>query len=133
MHPWDKADVDYLMRFDRPYVFPAETRRDKALYTNPHWTDERFTKQDQIVFGTDNVTPHTKIDYADRLRQWDYAKSEAAYEVANTSGKVKKSAQWYEAYLSAYFGKPMHLDGLVVGINRSDGYATQCFYYHEVE
>jgi hypothetical protein len=127
----DKIDM-LRSRQNQPYVYPAEQKRNVQLYTNPHWTDERFTKQDQVVFGTDEHSPGVKVEYADRLRMWDYEKSNAAYAAANASGKVTKSAQWYDVMLSTYYGKPMRLVGLAVGINRSDGYATQCFYFREV-
>jgi len=104
----------------------AEQRRDVPLYTCPHYTDKRFN-QAQTVFGAEEDNLH--YDYSDRLVQWDSKKSAAAVDAANESGAVKRSAEWYEKYLTAYCEKPVELKHVLAGVNWGNGYPYTVFGY----
>jgi hypothetical protein len=104
----------------------AEQKKDVPLYTMPHYTDKRFDKP-QTVFGKEEDGLH--YDYSDRLWQWDYDKAKLAAAKAENSGAVNKSAAWYEAYLSAYFEKPVELKHVLAGVNLSNGYTYAIFGY----
>ncbi len=110
------------------YRYPATFDKDKPLETMPHYTDNRFRKE-QTVFGKE--CEGIGYDYSDRLWQWDYKKAEEAVEKANKSGAISKSCRWYEAYLSAYFGKPIEIKHIIAGVNRSNGYPYCIFGYKE--
>ena len=103
------------------------TTQDKAypLQTMPHYTDESF-RHGKTVFGKVPATEfgHAGLEYvySDRLQQWDYDKAAQATEAAKASGHAPRSCLWYEAYLSAYFGKPVTIEHIVAGFNWSNGY-----------
>jgi hypothetical protein len=104
----------------------AEQRRDVPLYTCPHYTDARF-RQAQTVFGGEQDELH--YDYSDRLFQWNPQKSADAVKAADESGAVKRSADWYESYLSAYCDKPVELKHVLAGCNWATGYPYTVFGY----
>lgn len=109
--------------------FAAETRRDKTLYVMPHYTDRRFERE-QTVFGKEADGLH--YDYSDRIVQWDGDKADAAFGAAKASGKVQRSAEFYDVYLSEYFGRPTRVEHIIAGINRSNGYPYHVFGYRFV-
>jgi len=129
----DKYDLEYMHKAtelrDRP-AFTAETSRNKALYVMPHYTDRRFDKE-QTVFGREAKGLH--YDYSDRIVQWDGDKADAAFEAAKASGKVQRSAEFYDVYLSEYFGKPTRVEHVIAGVNRSNGYPYHVFGYRFTE
>lgn len=104
----------------------AEQRRDVPLYTSPHYTDRRFNEA-QTVFGAEQDGLH--YDYSDRLFQWNPQKADDAVNTANGSGTVKRSADWYEQYLSAYCDKPVELKHVLAGCNVATGYPYIVFGY----
>ena len=114
----------------------AQTTYDKdmPLNTNPHYTDRRFNTA-QTVFGkpskSDRGHKDLSYDYSDRLWQWDYDKAKRAAEIANETDATPKSARWYEAYLSAYFDKPIEIVHILAGVNVSNGYAYAVFGYRD--
>lgn len=104
----------------------AETKRDVALLMSPHYTDARF-QTEQTVFGKES--DGLSYDYSDRLAQWDWDKSQAAWDAAKQSGALLRSAAFYDVYLSEYFGKPTTVEHIISGVNRSNGYPYNVFGY----
>lgn len=108
------------------------TTHDKTtpLHTNPHYTDDRFNRE-QTVFGKPSKSPyghgHLEYNYSDRLWQWDYDKSKRSSEIASASSAPLKSCLWYEAYLSAYFSRPVTIEHIIAGVNHSNGFAYCIF------
>ena len=109
-------------------------RKDVALNTNPHYTDERFNTA-QTVFDKPSKSDYghkdLSYDYSDRLYQWDYEKAKHASEVASATDAKLRSARWYEAYLSAYFDRPIEIIHILAGVNVSNGYAYAVFGYRD--
>lgn len=112
------------------YVFPNTFDKNKPLHTSPHYSDNRFNEP-QTVFGKEEKG--IGYDYSDRLWQWDYEKSEQAVETAEKSGFPRHSCNWYEAYLSAYFGKKVEIKHILAGVNVSNGYPYAVFGYRFIE
>lgn len=114
----------YLTTFDK----------NRPLKTEPHYTDELFEKE-QTVFGKPAKSSyghkHLSYDYSDRLWQWDYDKTQQSVDIANQSGATFKSCRWYEAYLSAYFDRPIVIEHIIAGVNRSNGYSYCVFGYRD--
>lgn len=110
------------------YRFPTTFDKNKPLQTTPHYTDSRF-KEEQTIFG--EKCEGIGYDYSDRLWQWDYNKAKQASIQANASEATPKSCRWYEAYLSAYFDKPIEIKHIVAGVNRSNGYPYCVFGYKD--
>lgn len=118
--------------FFNNWIYPTTLDKDKPLETSPHYTDKRFNNEQTVFgkipqsgYGHDNL----HYDYSDRLWQWDYKKAEEAIAKANQSGSVPRSCKYYEAYLSAYFGKDVEIGHIVAGVNRSNGYPYCVFGY----
>lgn len=93
---------------------------DTPLQLNPHYTDERFNKE-QTVFGSESKGLF--YNYSDRLWQGDYSKAQEASFVATESGARLNSARWLQVFLAYYHGKPVHLRHVIAGINRNNLYA----------
>lgn len=104
----------------------AEQRRNVSLNTLPHYTDERF-KEPQVVFGREKQGLFW--NYSDRLATGNYSKHEEACRVANESGHASGSADWYEAYLSAYHDKKVALFCVKAGYNTATLFPYAIFFY----
>ena len=94
-----------------------------------HYTNE-FFKKERDLFG--ERVNGLSYDYSDRLRQWDFDKSTRAFDVAKKSGHPARSANYYSAYLSAYFGKQMECLHVLGCFNLATGYEVLVFGYREV-
>ena len=99
----------YSMEMQQNDLYQSTLNKDVILETTPHCSDERF-KQEQTVFGSEPNDgqyghKHLHYSYSDRLWQFDYDKAQKATEIANQGSAALKSCRWYEAYLSAYFGR----------------------------
>lgn len=100
---------------------------------DPHYTNDAFRDRDHLVWGS--ATEECSWDYSDRLWQWDYEAAKNAGQIANDaigSGCPRGSALYFEKWLSAYFGKPIELVGLITGVNRATGYSYKVYGYREV-
>ncbi len=116
-------------RYNRPMLkYETTFGKNKVLHTSPHYTDKRFD-QPQTIFGQE--CEGLAYDYSDRLWQWDYDKSEAAAKAANESA-TPKTCRWYEAYLSAYFSRPIEIKHIIAGVNRSNGFPYNVFGYRDI-
>lgn len=115
--------------------YPTTTDRNKPLETSPHYSDERF-RDPQTVFGKPGPRtghPGLTYDYSDRLWEWDYRKAEEAAKAAEASGAPKKSARYYDAFLTAYHGKPCHVEHVIAGVVASNGHPYAVFGYRTEE
>lgn len=129
MNDYMKDELQRLYgRVEREYKFPNTFDKNRPLHTSPHYTDDRF-KKEQTVFGEEQSG--LAYDYSDRLWQWDSDKAKEALEVAKNSGEVKSSAAYYEVYLSHYFGKPVEIGHIIAGVGRSNGYPYCVFGYRD--
>lgn len=92
-------------------------------YTNDYFKTPRTTYiADGRKTNRDGYVKGAEYNYNDRLRQWDYDKSDKAWEVAKTSGFDPYSAAFHEAYLKAYYGKDLELVHILSSFNWSNGY-----------
>lgn len=123
------------MNYDNRYGYPTTFDKTKPLETAPHYSNRRFERE-QTVFGKPSRSPyghkHLSYDYSDRLWQWDYDKAEQSAKCATESGAPLRSCAWYEAYLSAYFGRPITIEHIIAGVNRSNGYPYCVFGYKDM-
>jgi hypothetical protein len=100
--------------------------KDVPLNTTPHYTNPLF-RTPQTVFGRERKGLH--YDYSDRLWEWDWNKASAASDAATTSGARLKTAAWYEAFLSAYYARPVVVHHILAGYNLATGYPYAVFGY----
>ena len=107
---------------------PPPTNKTYPLRDCPHYSDPEAVK-DHTIFGAE--TGGIGYDYSDRLWQGDYDKADAAGKIAQASGKPAHSCLYYEAYLSAYFGKDIEICHIVAGCNRSSGCPYLVFGYRD--
>ena len=67
------------------------------------------------------------MEYADRLRDFDRKASDLAYDaVERAGGFVNNTAAKTEAYLTAYYNRPVNLRCVWAGYMRN-GYPWQCY------
>ena len=96
----------------------------------PHYSDPLYQGgQEHTLFGS--TAKGLEYVYSDRLWQWDYAKSEEASRAAKESGAPVGSAEFYERYLSHYFGQQVLLRHVIGGVNVSNGYEYFIFGYQK--
>jgi hypothetical protein len=110
----------------REYSYPSTNNMDAILEDCPHYSDNRF-KNDQTIFGKEEKG--LGYDYSDRICQWNYAKAEAASKKATEDGFTRRTARWYQAYLSNFFDRKIVLKHIIAGVNRSNGYPYLIFGY----
>ena len=96
---------------------------------SPHYTNPRF-KTARTVWGAEEEG--LSYDYSDRLWEWDYDKAKAASQSASATAK-RGTAQWFQDYLSAYYGEPVELCYIMAGFNLGNGYPYQVFGYRFAE
>jgi hypothetical protein len=123
-------------RYWQDYVYPSTNDKRKVLETQPHYTDDRFSRE-QTVFGRKPKGSygheHLHYDYSDRLWQWNYEKAKEASAAAQASGHPIRSCLYYEVYLSTYFGKQVEIEHIVAGVDQSTGYPYCAFGYRFLE
>jgi hypothetical protein len=112
------------------YKYPTTFDKTVKLETYPHYTDRRFNEE-QTVFGKEH--PDLHYDYDDRIVQWDRTKSKEAWEYATNTGKTKHSCEFFEAYLSYFFDKPVEIKHILAGVNRGNGCPYCVFGYRYKE
>jgi len=98
--------------------------KNTPLNVFPHYSDKRF-KTAQDIFGKE--TSDLNYEYSDRLVQRDYDLSRLAMEIADNSKHPKYSANYYEVYLTEYFGEPVEVKNIKAGVNLSNGYPYLVF------
>lgn len=109
---------------------PSTSDKNAPLHDSPHYSDERFSRgQTYTIFGA--KAKDLMYTYSDRFDQWDYKKSDEARESASASGAGPRTCRWYEAYLTAYRGKPTAIVHIIAGVNVSSGYPYLCFGYKD--
>ena len=112
----------------QPFVHCEQRRTVQILFA--HYSNPAYSRgKDHLVFGTGTHDGKSRgnWEYSDRLYEWDWRKSEAAYAAAKQEGHTESSADFYQAYLAAYYGKPVHLFGIRAGVNVSNGYPYRIF------
>lgn len=120
-------DVNGEMIVMNEYRYHTNSRN-TALYTQPHYTNDYF-KTPRIVFGKEAKGLNTAYD--DRMQSWDYEKYNQSWNEAKNSDVVFRSADFYEKFLSLYFGKKIKLICVWSGFNVSNGYPYSCFGWEE--
>jgi len=108
---------------------------DVQLETRPHYSDSRFKPAngwghvDRTVYGAKE--PGLHYDYNDRIVEWDYEKSKSAWAIAKETGAQPHTARLLNAYLSAYFDKPVVIRHIIAGVNRSNGWPFCVYGYKD--
>ena len=122
---WPCYDSGYSIRSARSM---SKRNKDEVLHTNPHYTEPEF-KTPQTVFGAEQGG--LEYVYSDRLWQWSPQKDEIASKAANESGHRQRTCNWYEVYLSSYYGKTIEILHIMAGVNVSNGYSYIVFGFRE--
>lgn len=110
-----------------------ETDPRAPLHTDIHYTDDRFRGKERTIFGKaeDRLCYH----YSDRLRDADYSKHEKAWGKAcekaqrDHEGKVILSANFYSAYLTAYWERPCEVKHILGSFSIATGDPYRCYGY----
>ena len=123
--------IDFMTeRANYKPVFHAVQDRDVPLKLSPHYRhDMPMFEQEQVVFGKREDGLYW--EYSDRLWEWDRKKAEDSWKIASEAGHVKGSANAIQAYLSAYFGKPVDLVCVISGVNRGNGYPYNVYGFRD--
>jgi len=119
--------------------------RTKLLNVYPHYSDptffdpeNKYARIERHVFLADGHklqdlghyigVKGAAYDYSDRLSSWELDSHKKAKNYADSCGFNSKTAAWFEDYLCGYFGRPVELVHIVVGIN-VNGWPYQVFGY----
>ena len=105
----------------------SETNPKAKLNDLPHYTDSRF-REAQVIYGKEKKG--LDYVYSDRLWQWNYDKAQVSSKYATDRAKLR-TAEWYQIYLSEYYGKSIELVCILAGYNLSRGYTFQFLGYTE--
>ncbi len=83
---------------------------------------------ERTVFGVPADSPYGHKNllyvYDDRL---DCTKWRSSLEAANCVYSEPNTARFYEIGLSLYYGKPVNLQHIILGVNRSNGFSYLIF------
>jgi hypothetical protein len=96
-----------------------------SLHDNPHYTEKIFDDY-QTIFG--KKEDGLNYDYSDRIWQWNYDKAEKSSKKAAERFSYH-TANYYQEYLSLFFGKSIQLKHIYAGVNVSSGYSYLIFGY----
>ena len=106
--------------------------KDTPLKTDPHYTEDDFRHNGQVVFGSEEKK-YEHSAYLDRMHQWDSKKYEAAYKHANTTSLVKGSCHWWEEWLGFYYDKKVEMAFVKAGVRPDNGYSWTVFCFNYVK
>ena len=109
---------------------PHCEQRRTAFIQTAHYSNPFYSRgNDHLVFGAETYDTKGRgnWEYSDRLYEWDWRKSQAAYAAAKQEGHPESSADFYQAYLAAYYDKLVYLFGVRAGVNVSNGYPYRVF------
>lgn len=132
MDAWEQYEA--LRKSVREWSLTTDCRG-VPLELSPHYRDMRWGYDARTVFGPD-CKPGAGIKglsyvYSDRLEQWDNQKADRAWQAAIDSGATLKSADFIQAYLSAYYDRLLIVDHILSGVNVSNGYPYWVAGYRE--
>ena len=130
MSYFDYYDIWGDPRNRRVESVPVTFSRKARLNTAPHYTDSKFQTA-QTVFGQES--DELFYVYSDRLFQWDFDKAAESTAKADELVDSRQTAEWYDAYISAYQGKPCQVDHILSGWNVATGYPYYVLGYRELE
>ena len=98
------------------------------------WRNPLFARgATYLVFGTDTYDGYAEWEYSDRMWERDYSKTNAAYATARQAGHPEGSADFYQAFLSAYYTTPIHLFGVRAGVNVASGHPYHIFGFVQID
>jgi len=120
---------EFEFEHKQEYKHPTTFNMDEILHDDPHYSDYRF-KKDQTIFGVEE--DGLEYDYSDRFWQWNWSKVEESSKYATTKFN-RRTANWYQEYLSFFFDKPVELKHIIAGVNVSTGYSYLIFGYRFLE
>ena len=112
---------------NEPEISSSMTERIANLH--PHYTNSYF-KESRLVWGKKQGK---HCDYSDRLYEWNYNKAKNSHDEAKKSVGNDCTAQFFQEYLSLYYGKSVVLHGIMAGFNLSNGYPYQVFCFDFAE
>lgn len=108
----------------------SQSDKHTPLFTHPSWRDSSFN-QPRTVYGREEKG--LTYEYSDRLWEWAWEKSEAAYTAAKDAGHTLNSAAYFEAYLGAYYGYEVELRHVMAGVNLATGAPYLVFGFNRKE
>lgn len=127
--------------FEPPPLNSWTTSKDCHINDDPHYTDVRFHNPDpnslgyveRTIFGRPRKNRRElTYNYSDRLQQWNYDAHKRAWEAALKKAE-RKTAAFYEVYLSEYHEKNIILEHIIGGINQASAYSYLVFGFTEKE
>lgn len=96
-----------------------------------HYSDPAF-KNGAVIFG--KKEDGLQWEYADRLRQWDSKKADAAWEFAVEKHGKKNTARRLECYLQQYFDdSDLQLICIASGTQAFNGYPWYAYGFRKSE
>lgn len=113
----------------RSYEPPIIRDLDVVLDTYTSYTEPR-SRDNRTIFGAEE--DGLGYDYDDRFEQWDYKKSQEAKAHADGVA-IRKTAAWFQAYLSFFYGYPVEVRHILAGCNRGNGWPYLVFGSRKVE
>ena len=120
------------MKTFRPTPY-CEQRRMAHIQT-AGWSNPFYERgATHLVFGTAICEGCVEWEYSDRMWERDYKKTKAAYATARQAGNPEGSADFYQAYLSAYYTTPIHLFGVRAGVNVASGHPYHIFGFIQID
>lgn len=107
----------------RSYEQPIIRDLDVVLDTYTSYTDPR-SRDNRTIFGAEEDGLHYDCD--DRLVELDYKKSQEAKAHADGVA-IRKTAAWFQTYLSFFYGYQVEVRHILAGCNRSNGWPYLVF------
>lgn len=96
-----------------------------------HYSDPAFDGPGACIYG--KYEKDLYWDYADRLQQWDYEKSQNIHNALREKYGDKRCARRIEEYLSLYYGRVVDLKCIMSGTQSVDGYPWYAYGYKFVD
>ena len=136
-HNEEEFLIDHMGRMvpvqHKPRYIPVQ---DKSAYLNdlsPHYLHHHSAFNggaEVLIFGGNNKKIEgMRVDYADRLREWDRTAYENAHEQMKESTTKPKTALWIEEWLSHYHGKPVTIHAIWSSYSPWNGYPYSVYGY----
>ena len=122
----------------------VEVMKKLPLNTHPHYTESAFCKgggktvfcsePENLIqrYGTEMIDKMAYV-YLDRIYEWDRDKADTAFYAAQQSEHQRRSANWYEIFLSEYFDKDVEIVHIISGVQLMNGYPWCALGYREKE
>lgn len=123
------------------YIESDKTQQIDSRLISPHYTDETFRREKTVFLAAGyklkNSNGYNSVacdgieyNYDDRIRQWDYDKSDVCWKQIRETYDRFNSAEIHEQYLRLFFDDPdLNLVHIITGVNHSNGYYYRVYGY----